>query len=87
MRSASGGACSALRADRASVREANPEAVCESGGVQYNSTTRALFTDLRRHLAANALDAVATRDWPGVVDELIAHYTDVVRQHSSRTAA
>jgi integrase len=34
----------------ASVREANPEAVCESGGVQYNSTTRALFTDLRRHL-------------------------------------
>ena len=27
-----------------------PEAVCESGGVQYNSATKGLFRDLRRHL-------------------------------------
>lgn len=33
-----------------SVRLADPEAVCESGGVQYNSAIRGLFGDLRRHL-------------------------------------
>ena len=33
-----------------SLRDADPEAVCESGGVQYNSASRGLFRDLRRHL-------------------------------------
>ena len=33
----------------ASLREADPQAVCESGGVQYNAGTRGLFRDLRRH--------------------------------------
>jgi hypothetical protein len=34
----------------ASLRQADPEAVCESGGMQYNAATRGLFRDLRRHL-------------------------------------
>ena len=34
----------------ASLREADPRAVCESGGVQYNAGTRGLFRDLRCHL-------------------------------------
>ena len=33
-----------------SVRDADPAVVCETGGVQYNSATRGLFRDLRRHL-------------------------------------
>ncbi len=33
-----------------SLREADPQAVCESGGVQYNAGTRGLFRDLRRHV-------------------------------------
>ena len=33
-----------------SVRRADPEAVCESGGVQYNGTIKGFFRDLRRHL-------------------------------------
>jgi len=33
-----------------SVRHADPAVVCETGGVQYNSATRGLFRDLRRHL-------------------------------------
>jgi hypothetical protein len=33
-----------------SILSVDPEAVCESGGVQYNSTSRGLFRDLRRHL-------------------------------------
>ena len=33
-----------------SLREADPAAVCESGGVQYNSAIKGLFADLRRHL-------------------------------------
>ena len=36
--------------DAASLREADPQAVCESGGGAYNSATRGLFRDLRRHL-------------------------------------
>ncbi len=36
--------------DAASLREADPQLVCESGGMQYNSATRGLFRDLRRHL-------------------------------------
>ncbi len=36
--------------DVGSLRRADPQAVCESGGVQYNSATRGLFRDLRRHL-------------------------------------
>jgi len=34
----------------ASLREADPQVVCQSGGVQYNSAMRGLFRDLRRHL-------------------------------------
>ena len=37
-------------AGAASLRGADPEAICESGGMQYNSATSALFRDLRRHL-------------------------------------
>jgi integrase len=33
-----------------SMREADPEAICESGGGQYNSVIRGLFGDLARHL-------------------------------------
>ena len=33
-----------------SIRRADPEAVCEMGGVQYNSIIRGLFQDLRRHV-------------------------------------
>lgn len=33
-----------------SILGADPEAVCESVGVQYNSTSKGLFRDLRRHL-------------------------------------
>ena len=36
--------------DAASLREADPQTVCESGGTVYNSATRGLFRDLRRHL-------------------------------------
>jgi integrase len=36
--------------DVGSVRHADPEAICDSGGVQYNSAARGLFRDLRRHL-------------------------------------
>ncbi len=34
----------------ASLREAGPQSVCESGGTQYSTGTRGLFRDLRRHL-------------------------------------
>ena len=33
-----------------SMRNADPEVICESGGMQYNSAIRGLFRDLRRHL-------------------------------------
>ncbi len=33
-----------------SMREADPEVICESGGTQYNSAIRGLFCDLARHL-------------------------------------
>ena len=36
--------------DAASLREADPQVVCESGGMVYNAGTRGLFRDLRRHL-------------------------------------
>ncbi len=36
--------------DAASLREAGPQVVCESGGAQYNAATRGLLRDLRRHL-------------------------------------
>jgi len=36
--------------DAASLREADPQVVCESGGTQYNAGTRGLFRDLIRHL-------------------------------------
>ncbi|MGH3629316.1 MAG: tyrosine-type recombinase/integrase, partial [Sciscionella sp.] len=52
----------------ASLREADPQVVCESGGTVYNASTRALFRDLRRHLdrawAAHAgTDAFAGDVW------------------------
>jgi integrase len=36
--------------DAGSLREADPQVVCESGGMLYNTATRGLFRDLRRHL-------------------------------------
>ncbi|HEY5149179.1 MAG TPA: tyrosine-type recombinase/integrase [Mycobacterium sp.] len=33
-----------------SLRDADPQTVCESGGTLYNSATRGLFRDLRHHL-------------------------------------
>jgi len=33
-----------------SLRDADPQVVCESGGTVYNTATRGLFRDLRRHL-------------------------------------
>src|SRR5206468_1607307 len=36
--------------DAPSLREADPQVVCEGGGLQYNTATRGLFRDLRRHL-------------------------------------
>lgn len=33
-----------------SLRHADPEAICESGGVQYNSAIKGLFRDLRRYV-------------------------------------
>jgi len=36
--------------DAASLREADPQLVCESGGMVYNATSRGLFRDVRRHL-------------------------------------
>ena len=36
--------------DAASLREADPQVVCESGGTQYDTATRGLFRDLLRHL-------------------------------------
>jgi integrase len=36
--------------DAASLRSADPQAVCESGEVQYNPAVRGLFRDLLRHL-------------------------------------
>ena len=36
--------------EASSLRDADPHAVCESGGTVYNTSTRGLFRDLRRHL-------------------------------------
>ncbi|MGH3598799.1 MAG: tyrosine-type recombinase/integrase [Pseudonocardiaceae bacterium] len=36
--------------DATSLRQADPQLVCESGGRQYNTATRGLFRDLRRHV-------------------------------------
>ncbi len=36
--------------DAVSLREADPQVVCESGGMVYNTATRGLFRSLRRHL-------------------------------------
>ena len=36
--------------DVGSLRDADPRVVCESGGTVYNTATRGLFRDLRRHL-------------------------------------
>lgn len=54
--------------DVGSVRSADPEAICESGGVQYNSAARGLFRDLRRHLdrawvAHTGVDPYAADVW------------------------
>jgi integrase len=51
-----------------SLREADPAVVCETGGVQYNSATRGLFRDLRRHLdqawaACTGADPFAGEVW------------------------
>ena len=52
----------------ASVRDADPAVVCETGGMQYNSAIRGLFRDLRRHLdqawaACTGADPFAGEVW------------------------
>ncbi|MGH9137865.1 MAG: tyrosine-type recombinase/integrase [Acidimicrobiales bacterium] len=54
----------------ASIRDADPEAVCESGGVQYNSAVRGLFGDLRRHLERAWADHVGADPYAGDVWEV-----------------
>jgi integrase len=53
-----------------SVRHADPEAVCESGGVQYNSAIRGLFRDLRRHLERAWMAHTGTDPYAGDVWEV-----------------
>jgi len=61
-----------LLARPASLREADPWAVCESGGVQYNAGTRGLFRDLRRHLdrAGPGTDPSAGEVWQAALPGL-----------------
>ncbi|HEY6424300.1 MAG TPA: site-specific integrase, partial [Pseudonocardiaceae bacterium] len=53
-----------------SVRHADPEAVCHSGGVQYNSITKGLFRDLRRHLERAWVQYSGTDPYAGDVWEV-----------------
>lgn len=53
-----------------SIRDADPEAVCESGGVQYNSAIRGLFRDLRRHLERAWVAHTGTDPYAGDVWEV-----------------
>jgi hypothetical protein len=53
-----------------SVRHACPEAVCESGGVQYNSDIRGLFRDLRRYLDRAWAQHTGTDPYAGDVWEV-----------------
>ena len=50
-----------------SLRHADPEAVCESGGVQYNSAIKGLFRDLRRHLERAWTQCTGTDPYAGNV--------------------
>jgi integrase len=50
-----------------SVRRADPETVCESGGVQYNSEIKGLFRDLRRHLERAWTQYIGTDPYAGDV--------------------
>lgn len=50
-----------------SVRRADPEAVCESGGVQYNQTIKGLYRDLRRHLERAWIQYIGTDPYAGDV--------------------
>lgn len=61
-----------------SVRDADPEAVCERGGVQYNSAIRALFRDLRRYLerawvAHTGADPYAGDVWEVALLDLVSN--------------
>ena len=53
-----------------SVRDADPDAVCESGGLQYNSDIRALFRDLRRYLERAWVAHTGTDPYAGEVWEV-----------------
>lgn len=53
-----------------SLRGADPEAVCESGGQQYNSAIRGLFRDLRRHLERAWSQHTGADPWAGDVWEV-----------------
>ena len=53
-----------------SLRRADPEAVCETGGLQYNSITRGIFRDLRRHVERGWVGHSGTDPYAGDVWEL-----------------
>jgi integrase len=50
-----------------SLREADPQAVCECGGTVYNTSTRGLFRSLRRHLDRAAAQYAGTDPFAGDV--------------------
>jgi hypothetical protein len=53
--------------DAPSLRKADPQVVCECGGMQYNTATRGLFRDLRRHLDRAWADYVGADPFAGDV--------------------
>ncbi len=55
---------------KGSVQEADPEAVCEAGGMQYNSDIRSLFRDLRRHLERAFMTHTGADPYAGEVWEV-----------------
>lgn len=72
-------------AGASSVRRADPDAVCESGGQQYNSAIRGLFGDLRRHLERAWAAYTGADPWAGDVWEVAL--LDLVSNGSRRWPA
>lgn len=54
-----------------SLREADPQAVCESGGTVYNTATRGLFRSLRRHLDRARAQYAGTDPFAGDVWQVV----------------
>jgi len=72
-------------AGASSVRRADPEVVCESGGQQYNSAIRGLFGDLRRHLDRAWATHTGADPWAGDIWEVAL--LDLVSNGSRRWPA